>query len=228
IGKRGRMSRVIHMTNIGTIPDEASVIVKLGERKIGTIEEPFLEKLKKGDLFVLGGEVYQFLFSRGMVAQVSASSSRPPTVPSWFSETLPLSFDLAMEIGRLRRLIEEKMISGNTREQITEFINSYLYVDNNSAYAIYEYFKEQYDYVKEIPSDKKILVEHYIDEEGRRYAVFHALFGRRVNDCLSRAIAFAISRTQHRDTDIGINDNGFYIGYVSKINAVSAFNILKP
>src|SRR3989344_829614 len=32
VGKRGKMSRVIYMTNIGTIPDEMSVIVKVKDR----------------------------------------------------------------------------------------------------------------------------------------------------------------------------------------------------
>ncbi|MFC1753427.1 ATP-dependent helicase [Thermoproteota archaeon] len=228
IGKRGRMSRVIHMTNIGTIPDEASVKVKIGDKMVGTIDEGFLEKLKRGDLFVLGGAVYEFLFSRGMTAQVRSSPSRPPTVPSWFSEMLPLSFDLAMYIGRFRRLVEERFISGKSRKHIIDFILEYLYVDKNGAESIYRYFREQFDYVKEIPSDKKILVEHYKDENNRRYAVFHTLYGRRVNDCLARAVAFAISRIQHRDVDLGISDNGFYIGSVKRINAISAFNLLKP
>ncbi|MBU0535340.1 MAG: hypothetical protein KKE20_00075, partial [Nanoarchaeota archaeon] len=228
IGKKGRMSRVIHMTNIGTIPDEAHIIVKIADKKIGTIDEGFLERLHRGDVFVLGGEVYEFLFSRGMVAQVRASAQRPPTVPSWFSEMLPLSFDLAMEIGRFRRLVAERIESGKTRKEIVDFILEFLYVDSNGAESIYNYFRQQYDYVKEIPTDKKIVVEHYQDEAGRRYAVFHALFGRRVNDCLSRAVGYAISRTQHSDVDIGVNDNGFYIGSLKRINAITAFKLLNP
>ncbi|MBW2998835.1 DEAD/DEAH box helicase, partial [Candidatus Woesearchaeota archaeon] len=58
--RRGKMTRVIYMTNIGTIPDETSIKVKLGETIIGTIEESFLERLKPGDIFVLGGDIYQF------------------------------------------------------------------------------------------------------------------------------------------------------------------------
>ncbi|MCX8147215.1 MAG: ATP-dependent helicase [Candidatus Woesearchaeota archaeon] len=228
IGKKGKMSRVIYMTNIGTIPDEASIKVKVGEKIIGTIEEAFLERLHKGDIFVLGGEVYEFLYSKGTIAYVRASPNRPPTVPSWFSEMLPLSFDLAMEIQKFRRLIEEKFIAGKSKEEIIDFILSYLYVDENSANAIYSYFKEQYDFIGEIPNDKKIIVEHFIDEDGRRYAIFHTLFGRRVNDCLSRAVAFAISRTQHRDVEIGINDNGFFVLSTSKVNALKAFKLLKP
>ena len=37
IGKRGKLARVIYMTNIGTIPEETNVKVKIGEQIIGTI-----------------------------------------------------------------------------------------------------------------------------------------------------------------------------------------------
>ena len=60
LGKRGKMARVIYMTNIGTIPDETRVLVKVGNQTIGSIEESFLESLKKGDVFVLGGDTYVF------------------------------------------------------------------------------------------------------------------------------------------------------------------------
>ena len=226
LGKRGKLARVIYMTNIGTIPDESFVTVKVGEQVVGKIDESFLERLKPGDIFVLGGEVYMFKFSRGMVAQVSSSVSRPPTVPSWASEMLPLSFDLAMEISKFRRLMEEKFKRDYSQEEILKFIHDYLYVDENSAHSIYQYFYEQFHFT-EIPSDKKIVIEHYSDEK-RKYAIFHTLFGRRVNDCLSRAIAFAVGRQQHRDVDIGINDNGFYIGYDKGVNALQAFKALEP
>ncbi|MBW2977174.1 ATP-dependent helicase [Candidatus Woesearchaeota archaeon] len=226
IGRRGRLARVLYMTNIGTIPDETSVKVKVGEHVVGTIEEAFLERLKPGDIFVLGGNVYQFKFSRGMTAQVSASASRPPNVPSWFSEMLPLSFDLAIEIGKFRKLLNEKFCSGKSKKEIIDFINSYVYVDQNAAESIYNYFSEQFNYA-EIPSNSRIIVEHYTNEQGIKHAIFHSLYGRRVNDCLSRAVAFAISRTQHRDAEIGINDNGFYIACDKPVNAMHAFKLIK-
>ncbi|MBI2575398.1 ATP-dependent helicase [Candidatus Woesearchaeota archaeon] len=225
IGRRGKMSRVIYMTNIGTIPDETFITVKVGEQVIGKIDEAFLERLRHGDVFVLGGEKYEFLHSKGTVAYVNASVYRAPTIPSWFSEMLPLSFDLAMDIGRFRRLVEEKFNHNKPKDEVISFINEYLYADANAASSIYEYFREQYLYA-EIPHDKKIVVETYSDR-GRHYAVFHALFGRRVNDCLSRAVAFAIGRTQHRDVDIGINDNGFFVSYEKGVNVMAAFSLLK-
>lgn len=227
IGKKGRLGRVIYMTNIGTIPDETFVQVKVGSQVIGSIDEGFLEKLRTGDVFVLGGNTYEFKFARGMVAQVNASSGRPPTVPSWFSEMLPLSFDLALEIGKFRRLMEEKFKSEKTKEETLKFINDYLYIDGNAANAIYEYFKEQFDYA-EIPNDKKIIIENYNDEK-KKYIVLHTLYGRRVNDCLSRAFAYAISRTRHFDVEIGINDNGFYIALPKNktVQAKEVISLLK-
>ena len=225
IGKKGKMARIIYMTNIGTIPEETYVTVKVGEQVVGMIDEGFLERLRPGDVFVLGGNVYLFKFSRGMTAQVSTSVNRPPTVPSWFSEMLPLSFDLAMEINRFRKLMDEKFTAGRTEQEIILFIHDYLYVDDKAADSIYHYFYEQYNFSK-IPSDKLITIEHFVDR-GRTYVLFNSLFGRRVNDCLSRSLAFVIGRSQHRDVEIGVTDNGFYLAADQSFNALRAFELLK-
>ena len=225
IGKKGKLARLIYMTNVGTIPDETFITVKVGEQVIGHLDENFLERMKSKDVFTLGGQTYEFQFSRGMVAQVKSSANRTPTIPNWISEMLPLNFDLAMEIGKFRRLMEEKFKS-KSKKEILEFIDSYLYVDKNAALAIYNYFNEQYLYLKEIPNDKKILIEHY-SEDNKKYVIFHTLFGRRVNDCLSRAIGYAVGKLQHKDVEVGINDNGFYLSYEGHLQVVQAFKLLK-
>jgi ATP-dependent helicase Lhr and Lhr-like helicase len=227
LGKRGKMSRVIYMTNIGTIPQESHIIVKVGDKPIGTIDEAFLERLKRGDVFVLGGEKYEFNYAKGMVAYVKACIYRAPTIPSWFSEMLPLSFDLALDIGRFRKLINELFCANKGEEEITRFINDYLYVDNNAARSIYGYFYEQFTFA-EIPSHSRIVVEHYTDTgKKRKYVIFHSLYGRRVNDCLSRALGFAIAKTQHKDVEIGINDNGFYVASAKSVNVLKSFKLVK-
>lgn len=225
VGRKGRLARVIYMTNIGTIPDSTGVTVKVGAEIIGMIDEAFLERLKRRDVFVLGGSTYEFLFSRGTVAQVKPAIGRKPTVPSWFSEMLPLSFDLAMEIGRFRKLMREKFEAGMSRKDVIDFINSHLYVDENAANAIYEYMREQHDFAV-IPTDREIVIEQYMDED-KKYAVFHTLFGRRVNDCLSRAVAFAVSKTLKRDVEIGVTDNGFYLASKKSIPAARALGMLE-
>ncbi|MCH7561033.1 MAG: hypothetical protein IIC67_06670 [Thaumarchaeota archaeon] len=119
IGKRGKLARVIYMTNLGTIPSESFISVTItspAERKgqiVGKIDENFLERMKRGDVFVLGGEKYQFLYSRGMKAFVKTDISKSPTIPSWFSEMLPLSFDVCDCLSaRLTRLITSSTSKG--------------------------------------------------------------------------------------------------------------------
>ena len=228
IGKRGRLARMIYMTNIGTIPEESfvNVVVSHGERKgekVGVIDEGFLEKLKKGDVFVLGGHKYQFVYTRGMNAYVGVTVDRPPTIPSWYSEMLPLSFDLALAIQKFRFLIEKLFKKKEKKSEIKKFINKYLYVDSNSAEAIYNYFYEQYKYAL-IPHEKRLLVEHHIDESGKRYYIFHCMCGRRVNDALSRAVAYVASNK--RDLEIGVNDHGFFIASQTKLQVERALTLL--
>jgi len=227
VGRKGKLSRVIYMTNIGTIPDQHGVIVKVGTVPIGSIDEMFLEKLRRGDIFVLGGDVYEFLYAKGMVAHVRSATGRKPTVPSWVSEMLPLSFDLAEGIQHFRKLIAEKFYFKKRKPEILEFIKSYLYIDDNGAQAIYSYFREQHKFMG-IPHESQLYIEDYVDySDDKHYVIFHSLFGRRVNDALARAVAFAISRSQHRSVEMGIRDNGFYVSYEKNINVLSALKLVK-
>lgn len=225
IGRRGKTARIIYMTNIGTIPDEAKIKVKIGEATIGTIDERFLERLHKGDVFVLGGQTYEFKFTRGMTAQVVAAYQRPPTVPSWFSEMLPLSFDLALEIGRFRKLMEQKLKAGEKKGKMVPFLMEYVHLNEKAAEALYEYFYEQFKFL-EIPNNGKIIIERF-REEGRTNLVFHALYGRKTNDALSFAYGYALSKIMRHDVEITMNDNGFMLSGTDKMpieKALTAVN----
>jgi ATP-dependent helicase Lhr and Lhr-like helicase len=209
IGKKGKLARVLYMTNIGTIPDESKITVKIGTIKLGYLDEIFLERMVPGDVFVLGGETYIFKYTRGMTLQVATAGKRPPTVPSWVSETLPLSFDLAKSIQDFRALMEEKFVFRVEEKEIEKFLLKYLSIDERAAKAIHNYFKEQYLFA-EIPHIRKLLIENYKDGN-KKYMIFHSLFGRKVNDALSRAIAYMIGYNTRKDVEVYINDNGFIL-----------------
>jgi len=226
IGKRGKLARVIYLTNIGTIPEESFITVKLapsGEH-VGFIDEGFLERMKKGDVFVLGGQKYLYLYTKGMNLYVKGGVSRNPTIPSWFSESLPLSFDSACEINRFRQLMSEKFSKGDSKPEIIEFVKEHLYTTETAAENIYQYFNEQFEF-SEIPTSKIILVERYKAE--KNYVLFNSMYGRRVNDALSRAIAFIVGKYGQRDVEVGISDNGFYLAGES-LSIENALSILKP
>ena len=229
IGKKGKLARVIYLTNIGTIPEESfiTVVIGSGERKdfkVGVVDEAFLEKMKPGDVFVLGGKKYQFMYTRGMKAYVVAGIKKNPTIPSWFSEQLPLSFESAMEIQRFRRLLNEKFEKKLRNWEIIEFIKEYCYCDNHVGSGIYNYFYEQFKYSK-IANEKRLVIEQYRGE--KNYLIFHSLYGRRVNDTLSRALGYLMAQKVGRDLKIGISDNGFYFAG-EQLPIEEAMKVLKP
>ena len=225
-GKRGKLARMLYSTNIGTIPDSSGVLVKYDGEVVGKIEEMFMERLKKGDTFVLGGRTYRFNYAKGMTINVTPASG-PPTIPSWFSQQLPLSFDLAMDIQRFRAHMESKFEYRRNKEEIMEFIYDYLYVDDFAANSIYEYFVEQYKYAK-IPSNRRMLIEYYKGFGGRKFVIFHSLFGRKVNDALSRAVAYVVAQRYNTNVTISISDNGFYLSSDGTIGGLESFRELNP
>ncbi len=210
-GRRGKYTRVIYYLNIGAIPDEVKIKVYMlpGKRYIGGIEEGFLERLKPRDVFVLGGKLYRFRYARGMRCYVEAVPKKAlPTIPAWFSEMLPLSFDLAQEIQKFRQTLRAKLIRGERAGKTVPWICNNYPLDNNSASSIYSYFYEQYRY-SILPGKDEILVEETRDLEGRRFLVFHSLYGRRTNDALSRGIAILLAERIRHNVGVIISDNGF-------------------
>ncbi|MBS3086209.1 ATP-dependent helicase [Candidatus Pacearchaeota archaeon] len=211
IGKRGKLARVLYMTNIGTIPEESFITVKTaaGDENIGFIDEGFLGRMKKGDVFVLGGKKYLYRYTKGMNLYVAPEVRRNPNIPSWFSEMLPLSFDSAIEINKFRSLMKKGMASNKSKQKAIDSIITHLYVPKETAEAIYNYFLEQHSFL-EIPSEDSIIIEKFTDM-GKKYLLFHTLYGRRVNDALSRAFGYVIGSLGGRDVEVGITDNGFYL-----------------
>jgi ATP-dependent Lhr-like helicase len=167
--------------------------------------------MKKGDVFVLGGSKYSYSYTRGMNLYVHPSPNRNPTIPSWFSETLPLSFDSALEISKFRGELKKLFEKNTPKDKIKSFIEKWAYVSDEISEEIYNYANQQYHF-SEIPDDKTITIEKYIDERNdKKYILVNSMYGRRVNDALSRALAYLMGISQKRDVEIGISDRGFYL-----------------
>ncbi|MCX8184409.1 MAG: ATP-dependent helicase [Sulfolobales archaeon] len=208
--KRG--VRAIYYLNSGAIPDEAKIKVFTEDgRYVGDLEEEFAEYLEPGDVFVLGGRTFQFVKSSAMRAIVRKVEHQRPTVPSWFSEMLPLSFDSALEIARFRGYVSRLIDEVGLKESIRNVSASYS-VDERIAKYVVDYVYEQKKYIEVVPDDRVVLVEIWRDETSDTdNLVFHTLLGRRVNDALARALALFISDTVNVNVRVTVTDNGFML-----------------
>ncbi|MGC9147868.1 MAG: ATP-dependent helicase [Sulfolobales archaeon] len=225
---RKRGARMIYALNSGAIPDEAKIpVINISARRwIGDLDEGFAEILERGDIFVLGGKVYKVVDIEPTKIFVVPADGERPTVPSWFSEMLPLAFDSALKVGAFRRKIASELLRAlergdleNSKRRIVTKIARKYNLDNYAAEMIVEYLLEQIYYTEGIvPSDKVILIEHFIDPDKKAdHLIFHTLFGRRVNDALSRAYAYVLSKLVNADIRITVTDNGFILSTPTRL-----------
>jgi len=214
--RKRRGARMIYMLNVGTIPDEAKIPVICVDssraKYVGDLEEGFVEILSPGDIFVLGGKTYRVLAIHPTKVMVVQAEGERPTVPTWFSEMLPLAYDSALEVGKFRRTVAQ-MIRSLTPQQVIEWISREYGLEEHAARYIYEYIYEQMLFTEGlVPSDRLILIEVWVDESrSTTNIVFHSLFGRRVNDVLARAYAYALSKIVGSHVRIAVTDNGFML-----------------
>jgi ATP-dependent Lhr-like helicase len=211
IGKRGRLARMIYMTNQGTIPDSFScdVFTRDDNQWVGDLDEDYLDTLDPGDVFVLGGSHYEFRYRRGSKVYVDRTSSRP-TVPSWYSERLPLSFDLGREITRFQRELLETLAEGGSAE-VRVWLREFP-IDENSVRALSRMYDEQVAYAgsESVSTGDRLVVEQVADrDEYRRRYYVHSTYGRRFNDGLSRVLAYRCAQEANANVTIAVADTGF-------------------
>ena len=213
VGRSGKQTRVIYMTNIGTIPDESgyTVVERSDKTQVGDLDEEFLDRLTKGDIFTLGGSTYQFQYTKGMKVFVDSKPGAKPTVPSWYSEKLPLTFDLGTKIGKFRGQIARQISMGAKEESVISWIQNNYYLDQNTAQAVYSYIEEQHRFMGDISTPDNIVVEKYTDEDNRQNIIFQTIYGRKVHDAMARVLANILQRRLSANIGLVVDDNGFIL-----------------
>jgi ATP-dependent Lhr-like helicase len=230
IGTRGGSSRMIYYTNSGMIPDQftCDVLTRDGHW-LGRLDEKYMEKLDKGDVFSIGGGAYSFCYRRGGKIYVDAAAGRP-NIPTWSSERLPLSFDLARSILSFKSDMLWMMKSQERKGQagqddydyydddhssraITRWLQSQYPIDENSARSICEIFRQQIGFLGEdaVPTNCRIVVQECLQESGRRIYYFLSGYGLRFNEGFSRMVAYLLSQQRMSDICITTTDSGFVL-----------------
>ncbi|BAB59786.1 hypothetical protein large helicase related protein LHR homolog [Thermoplasma volcanium GSS1] len=220
-GKK-KSTRMIYFMNVGTIPDEANYkAINEKGKSVGELSDKFVERLKPGDVFVLGARTYIFERTVRNRVYVRSVTGMKPTVPSWTGEMLPRSYDLGVLIGEFRKTVSNMLENG---EDPTRMLIERYHVDENGARSIISYIKAQKQF--SIPTEDHLFVEGLEEPDGVFGAVFHVPLGRKVNDALSRSYALAISNKYQTNTRITVTDDGFIIYSENKIPLGEAVKLI--
>jgi ATP-dependent Lhr-like helicase len=234
----GRVRRDL-LQNIGVIPNEGVVRVKLKSRTIGMVEEIFLRNMRPGDIFIIAGRPVRLDRIASMECFVSRADSATPTVPRWNANKMPLTNKVAEEIisfrGELRKRIEGAEENHDSIAELTDWIAGRLECGNTNARIIFKMYAAQHR-LSEIPTAEFLLIENLLSQpaeiEGAlpaatskratqarsrwlervaRHYFFHCLIGRNGNEALSRVIALRLSRLRGGNAVATPDDYGFVL-----------------
>jgi len=174
VGKR-RASLSYFYDNISMIPDEKTFLMKdvANDSIIGTLDESFVaSKGNVGDVITLQGKAWRVVDIEDDEVFVNAVGDLG-RIPDWSGEDIPVPFEIAQEVGRIRK----EGWSGQ-------------YVD----YPIEEGAKKEYlEYIKEMNGYEIATDEKIVLELGKDMAVINACFGSKVNETLGRLFASLLS-----------------------------------
>ena len=196
--------------NVGTISTDHMVQVRVRGRRIGQVEQSFIQRLNVGDVFVLNGRMLRLIETRLLEAKAEWAGHDLPTVPRWNANKMPLASGLADEVTRLRSRLgamlaegEEGAIAG-----VDWLVEEYA-LSSTNAEAIVRQFLAQLR-VSAIPSESDLLIELY--REGPLcHLFFHSLIGRSANDALSRIVAWRVKKSRGGNALVTIDDYGFLL-----------------
>ncbi len=204
----GRDASAAFFENVGTIPDERSVPVRIaGERSFGRLEEYFVDRLRVGDVFVLEGRTVR-VESIDRAGITTKNHRGRPTVPQWNSHIRGIAAPLVEEIDRLREGVGRRLEAGERAEAAAWLKRRYA-LDARLAEMTVAYLEQQRA-VSALPNLRRPVLEIYT-LDGLQSAVALTGIGRCANEALARVAGTRIARLVTGASSILTDDLGFFL-----------------
>ena len=181
--KKKRRSFDYYFSQLSTIPDKKyyRVFNTLDNSFVGTLDEEFVALHgEPGTSFIEKGEAWRVVDVTEDKVLVEPTTDIEAAIPAWEGELIPVPYEVAQEVGKLRRLIREGLEKKTVAEIILELQELYP-IDENCAKKMINIIKKQKKF--EVPDDKTILIEDF-----ENLAIIHSCFGTQINETLGRLI----------------------------------------
>lgn len=174
--------------NLSVIPDvkRFDVFDFFRKRRIGTLDQGFVaRKCKGGTVFIIHGQTWKIINvnEEKLTIEVEPTAPTLDAIPSWEGEIIPVSFETAQEVGRLRAQVASKLEDPAGLREIQE----QLQLSDAALNKVSETVKSQVKHFP-LPTDTQIIMEKF-----ENCVVIHACFGSTVNDTIAMILASMLS-----------------------------------
>ncbi|MCE5197998.1 MAG: DEAD/DEAH box helicase [Armatimonadota bacterium] len=199
-------SQRLVIANGGAIPDTGEYGVYLADAhvKIGELDEEFVYESREGDTFSLGTNNWKIQKIDADKVIVSHSSPIQARMPFWRGESVPRSARSGRRMGEMLRKIAEM------GEDAREWVLENLPVDMRSAANLCDFVKVQTGLTDDsgLPTDKRIVLESFIDELGSTRLALLSVFGGRIHHALRIAFSALMKKELGVIPETVSGDNG--------------------
>ena len=196
-----------HRLSIGTITSDGSVNVKfLRGGGLGSVEEGFVSRLRRGDRFQFAGRTLELVRLEDMTAYVRIAKKGQGVVPKWMGGRMPLSSELGREV--------EAIFGGNLQEPELRAIAPLLALQARLA---------------SLPATGTLLAESIHARDGRHLFVY-PFAGRQVHEGLASLLSLRWGRLQANTFSFAANDYGLVLAPANdcELDAVVLRELLSP
>ncbi len=153
-----------YFENISTIPNivKFEVMDVIRKKRIGTLDQQFIGEFgERGNVFILKGTQWRIVSVDDNKLQVNVEQvfGSPINIPHWIGEMIPVDYETAVEVGKLRNKVL-----------------------NDSNIKVESEIKNTLQKIPIIPDSKNIVAESVINKNA---VVLHSTFGTKINNTLS-------------------------------------------
>ncbi|MCD6341504.1 MAG: DEAD/DEAH box helicase [Thaumarchaeota archaeon] len=180
-----------YFNNLSMIPEQRQYIVidEVKNEPVGILDEEFVAEYgDPGTRFILTGKAWEIHNLSGDRIYVAPLADYEGAIPSWVGEEIPVPYEVAIEVGSLRREYRDRRLKGENGASIAEDIARRYDVDGK---VVLRAFKEVEECIKQeipVPTDKEVLIE-----EVDQYVILHVHGGLKANRTIQKLVSYVLS-----------------------------------
>ncbi|MEM4522594.1 MAG: DEAD/DEAH box helicase [Nitrososphaeria archaeon] len=216
-----------YFNTLSMIPEEKHyLVVDEHDEPIGTLDESFVTEYGEvGMKFILRGAIWRVEnISEGRV-HVRLEDDPTGAIPFWVGEEIPVPYEIANEVGILRRRVEEYYRKNIDKEKIISAIcEEYSIPFNECEYGI----KEILEHIEKgfpVPTDRTVTIEKW-----KEFIIIQCCWGHLVNRTLGRTISYILSN--RFGYPIGVQFDPYRIvlraPWLTQQDVIEALNDIEP
>ena len=224
-------ARLLAIANAGTIPDRGLYGVFLADGRsggkgadpssdtsdskrqprsirVGELDEEMVFESREGEIFLLGASSWRIEEITHDRVLVSPAPGEPGKMPFWRGDQPGRPVDFGRAIGELARVLL-KLDDDEATARLVEHHG----LDVRAAENLVRYLRDQ-ERESAVPTDKRIVIERFVDELGDPVVAVLTPFGKTVHAPWATAVQAMLSQRRGIEADVLHGDDGIVFRFV--------------